>query len=190
MGAVANNPEFAAEVGVPQSVGAEFMAKGKKKKRVRKYQFGGPAVGRDPVVGTLGQGQREKFRGQMLDDQRRMRPTGSPNAGIVDILGNIDARERSMATPRGSLPTIGAPAGPSGRPPTPRELRMDEVRNRPMGFRGEELTVEKKKKKKKKKKKSAAGGTIKSYYHGGKIRGCGKETQGRRKAKMIRMKGS
>ena len=37
MAAVANNPEFAANAGVPQSVGASFMAKDKK---VKKYQAG------------------------------------------------------------------------------------------------------------------------------------------------------
>jgi len=36
MAAVANNPEFANKVGVPQNVGAEFM----KKKKVKKYQEG------------------------------------------------------------------------------------------------------------------------------------------------------
>ena len=37
MAAVANNPEFAANAGVPPSVGASFMAKDKK---VKKYQVG------------------------------------------------------------------------------------------------------------------------------------------------------
>jgi len=37
MAAVANNPEFAANAGVPRSIGASFMAKDKK---VKKYQAG------------------------------------------------------------------------------------------------------------------------------------------------------
>jgi hypothetical protein len=53
MGAVANNPEFAAEVGVPRSVGAEFMVKGKNK--VRKYQRGDMVEG-DRTAAMLGRG--------------------------------------------------------------------------------------------------------------------------------------
>ena len=169
MRAVANNPEFAAEVGVPQSVGAEFMAKDK----VKKYRNLG-SVTNSPIrdrADVLGQG------------------LGSMGAveGATDVgLGARGARSRPRTppmgfSPRSRLPTMGAPEGPFRRPGTPR----DEVRDRPLGF-----TVEDVKPRKKRKKKKSAGGTIKSYYHGGKIRGCGKETQGRRKAKMVRMKGS
>ena len=158
MGAVANNPEFAAEVGVPQSVGAEFMAKGKNK--VRKYRRGDVVEG-DRTAAMLGQG------------------LGSMGAveGATDVgLGARGARSRPRTPPMGfsprsrlPTPTMGAPEGPSI----------------PLGF-----TVEDVKPRKKRKKKKSAGSTIKSYYHGGKVRGCGKETKGRRKAKMIRMKGS
>tara|TARA_R100000687_G_C6353606_1_gene120031 strand:- start:270 stop:638 length:369 start_codon:yes stop_codon:yes gene_type:complete len=109
--------------------------------------------------------------------------------GATDVgLGARGARPRPRTppmgfSPRSSLPVIGAPEGRFRRPGTPR----DEVRDRPMGFTVEDI---KPRKKRKKKKKSAAGGTVKSYYYGGTVRGCGKETQGRRKAKMIRMKGS
>lgn len=175
MRAIAKNKKFAKKVGVSQSVGAKFMkADKKKKKRVRKYQFGGLArtPERDPTAAMLGQG------------------LGSMGAveGATDVgLGARGARPRPRTppmgfSPRSRLPTIGAPEGRFRRPGTPR----DEVRDRPMGFTVEDI----KPRKKRKKKKSAAGGTVKSYYHGGKIRGCGKETQGRRKAKMIRMKGS
>jgi len=157
MGAVANNPEFAAEVGVPQSVGAEFMAKGKKKymggglHRMPRYQIGGPArvPERDRTAATLGQG-----------------------------IGSMGAVE--------GIPTIQASEGPFRRPPTPRELRMDETRNRPMGFTVEDVTKAKKKRKNKKKQ----GKGLRNLYVGGKIRGCGKAIRGRKKAKMVRMKGS
>jgi len=154
MGAVANNPEFAAEVGVPQSVGASFMAKDKKYMggglhRMPKYQIGGPA--RTPERDT--------------------------SAMLAQGLGSAGA------TP--GLPTIGAPEGPARRRPTDREPRMDETRNRPMGFRGEEFDVERVKPRKKKKKKG-----LRNLYVGGKIRGCGKAVRGRKKAKRIVMKGS
>ena len=48
MAAVANNSEFAANAGVPQSVGASFMAKDKK---VKKYQVGN-------LVEMMGEGTR------------------------------------------------------------------------------------------------------------------------------------
>ena len=179
MRAIAKNKKFAKKVGVSQSVGAKFMAKDKKKKRVRKYQFGGPArmPERDPTAAMLGQG------------------IGSMAAveGATDVgLGARGARPRPRTppmgfSPRSSLPVIG-PEGPSGRPPTREELEADRIRRRrrgqrerPMGFTAEEVKPKRKKKK---------GGTVKSYYYGGTVRGCGKETQGRRKAKMIRMKGS
>lgn len=168
MGAVANNPEFAEEVGVSQSVGAEFMAKDKKG-RVRKYQRG-------DVVRGLGQQplpMAEQGLGSML---RPRTPMGGP------------PRTPPMGfTPRGSLPTIGASEGRFRRPGTP----MDEVRDRPFGLTVEDVTQSKKEReRKKRKKKKSTGGTVKSYHYGGKIRARGKETRGRRKAKMIRMKGS
>ena len=173
MGAVANNPEFAAEVGVSQSVGAEFMVKGK----VKKYRNLGSVTNR-PIR------DRADVLGQGLGSMGAVE--GATDVGLGAGGARPGPRTPPMGfTPRGSLPTIRAPEGPARRRPTPRELRMDEVRNRPMGFTAEEI-----KPKRKRKKKKSAGGTIKSYYHGGKIRGCGKETQGRRKAKMIRMKGS
>ena len=172
MRAIAKNKKFAKKVGVSQSVGAKFMKADKKKKRVRKYQRGDMVEG-DRTAAMLGQG------------------IGSMGAveGATDVgLGARGARPRPRTppmgfSPRSSLPVIGAPEGRFRRPGTPR----DEVRDRPMGFTVEDI---KPRKKRKKKKKSAAGGTVKSYYYGGTVRGCGKETQGRRKAKMIRMKGS
>ena len=180
MRAIAKNKKFAKKVGVSQSVGAKFMkADKKKKKRVRKYQFGGLArtPERDPTAAMLGQG------------------LGSMGAveGATDVgLGARGARPRPKTppmgfSPRSSLPVIG-PEGSARRRPTEEELEADRIRRRrrgqgkrPMGFTAEEIKSKRGKKK---------GGTVKSYYHGGKIRGCGKETQGRRKAKMIRMKGS
>tara|TARA_R110002020_G_scaffold53117_1_gene148924 strand:+ start:442 stop:936 length:495 start_codon:yes stop_codon:yes gene_type:complete len=153
MGAVANNPEFAAEVGVPQSVGASFMAKDKKK-----YMGGG--LHRMPKY----------QRGDMVEADRT-------SAMLAQGLGSAGA------TP--GLPTIGAPEGPPRRRPTARESRMDETRNRPMGFRGEEFDVERVKPRKKKKKKG-----LRNLYAGGKVRGCGKAVRGRKKAKRIVMKGS
>ena len=164
MGAVANNPEFAAEVGVPQSVGAEFMAEGKKK--VRKYEVGGVATGL-PIPEELAADERANRQ-----RPRGMRPTGSPrsspNAGILDVLGNVGAGALGV---RGGI-------GRGARAAAERAGREG-----PMGFTAEEI------KPRKKRKRKGRPGT-KSYYHGGKIRGCGKETKGRRKAKMIRMKGS
>ena len=113
------------------------------------------------------------------------------------------------------LPTIRAPEGPARRRPTDEEIMDDPAsrermrRNRQSMLRGRRatnpsaagrrqlsdllgentgmgFTAEEVKPKRKKKK----GGTVKSYYHGGKIRGCGKETRGRKKAKIVRMKGS
>ena len=42
MRAVAHNPAFAKKVGVPQSVGKEFMKADKRKGKVKKFELGGP----------------------------------------------------------------------------------------------------------------------------------------------------
>lgn len=45
MQAVANSPGFAKKVGVSQSVGREFVGKGKAMKKMKKYDGGGEARG-------------------------------------------------------------------------------------------------------------------------------------------------
>ena len=83
MGAVANNPEFAAEVGVPQSVGASFMAKDKKKymggglHRMPKYQTGDMVEADLPTIGAPeGPARRRPTDRESRMDETRTRPMG------------------------------------------------------------------------------------------------------------------
>ena len=189
MRAVAKSKKFAKKVGVSQSVGAKFMkADKKKKRRVRKYQ-----TGRLVDAGDIGaEMDRDNYDAPAIDSLRQGLGSMGAVEGATDVrLGARGARPRPRTppmgfSPRSRLPTIGASEGPARRRPTPRELRMDEVRNRPMGFRGEEFDVERVKPRKKKKKKASP----RNLYAGGKIRGCGKAIRGRKKAKRIVMKGS
>ena len=191
MRAVAKSKKFAKKVGVSQSVGAKFMkADKKKKRRVRKYQ-----TGRLVDAGDIGaEMDRDNYDAPAIDSLRQGLGSMGAVEGATDVgLGARGARPRPRTppmgfSPRSRLPTIGAPEDPARRRPTEEELEADRIRRRrrgqrerPTGFTAEEVKPKRKKKK---------GGTIKSYYHGGKVRGCGKETKGRRKAKMIRMKGS
>jgi len=83
MAAVANNPKFAKKVGVPQSVGEEFM-------KAKKYQMGGRAMGNRPMGGRA-MGNRamgnlrdeelhamEEARGKPRAPRRRAPVTGGP----------------------------------------------------------------------------------------------------------------
>jgi len=83
MAAVANNPKFAKKVGVPQSVGEEFM-------KMKKYEMGGRAMGSRPMGGRA-MGNRamgnlrdeelhamEEARGKPRAPRRRAPVTGGP----------------------------------------------------------------------------------------------------------------
>ena len=98
MAAVANNPEFAANAGVPRSIGASFMAKDKK---VKKYQVGNlvdmaegvgsvlaaaPAGMADAGEGTRGPNPDELPEGVMREEQ----------AGYLEELQNRQDEERVL----------------------------------------------------------------------------------------------
>ena len=94
MGAVANNPEFAAEVGVPQSVGASFMAKDKKKymggglHRMPKYKTGKMVDAGGAVIESFDRGQGMGFE-HMPPESFRGDVYRSPNvASKAGLTGN------------------------------------------------------------------------------------------------------
>jgi len=170
MAAVANNPEFAANAGVPRSVGASFMAKDKK---VEKYQAGNlveKVTPGKPYYSSeeLRRGFEQTLPAATSSAQLREGPLGalSPRAAIQDTV------TRGMDLFRGEEGKRGSQLA--------RKV-AGEVENR---------EVKKKKKKKKKKKDKKMGGGMLKYAHGGKVRGAGCARQGVRKTKMVTMKGS
>ena len=165
MAAVANNPKFAKKVGVPKSVGEEFMKK-PSRKRVKKYQEGGDLrvdtgskllPGSDPSLtdtpvgipkGPQGLGARENVQNAVRSNMAAARDLSTANTAINGV-------------------TAGLP------------LTVENLQ--PQGFKkGGKI--------KKSSKPAAKSKTMKSSKS--KVRGVGKATRGVRTAKMVSMKGS
>ena len=75
MQAVANNPKFAKKVGVPTKVGKEFTKETKMKKKVKKYEGGGP-LGEAPAAMVRireGMQKAEEDQRQAMRERQKMR---------------------------------------------------------------------------------------------------------------------
>ena len=93
MAAVANNPKFAKKVGVPQSVGEEFM-------KMKKYEMGGRAMG----------SRRDRRDVDMMEEARAMpRPRRVPDQVPAEEMPGFAPRRRNRAA-------APMPGGPSRGP--------------------------------------------------------------------------
>ena len=192
MAAVANNPKFAAETGVPQSVGKDYEeadnmkkqgynarlddsmgAKNGKKKQSMKSR-------RDESEGMEKSMGKRKFAG---DKAMKFQRGGPMPAGMANPRAGVSG----VATPpTGPFPepkkmptTLDVPMTGSRPPrrindPTPAQQRQAMRQARSAARRGGGGRK--------------AGGKI--YKAGGKVRGAGCATKGTRAAKMVTMKGS
>ena len=196
MAAVANNPKFAAETGVPQSVGKDYEeadnmkkqgynarlddsmgAKNGKKKQSMKSR-------RDESEGMEKSMGKRKFAGDkaMKFQAGGRMPAGmaNPRAGVNNReMPQQDAPDQDMMDTVG--PTLDVPmTGGMGRrrinDPTPAQQRQARRQARSSARRGGGGRK--------------AGGQIGAYKAGGKVRGAGCATKGTRAAKMVTMKGS
>lgn len=169
MAAVANNPKFAKKVGVPKSVGEEFM------KMKKGYKAGGklPMVkGPDgkmvPEYAADGKGKMKKggkVKKYQMGGMAQMRE--APQDESI-----MKGRKRpSMPAPRRIQDP---PRGPD-MPQTPPKKKRQGPRGGP-GM--PQMPMMK------------SGGKVKKMKSGGKVRGCGMAKQGVRAAKMVTMKGS
>lgn len=163
MAAVANNPEFANKVGVPQPVGEEFMKKSK---------------------GYMGGGMMKRYAGggklDMVEKDGKMVPFYA-----ADGKGKMKAGGKVMKYAEGDM-IIGGVGGAPGDEIT-RGIPMgydDTPRPKP------KPNPPRKKKKPEAPAKKMGGGKIKGYKKGGKVRGCGMAKRGVRPAKMVTMKGA
>lgn len=95
MAAVANNPKFAKKVGVPQSVGEEFM-------KMKKYQMGGRAMG-SRAMGGRAMGNRPMG--------------GRPMGNLSDE--KLHAMEEARGKPRAPRRRAPVTGGPTPRPSRP-----------------------------------------------------------------------
>jgi len=167
MAAVANNPKFANQVGVPKSVGEEFMKKSK---------------------GYMGGGMMKRYAGggklDMVEKDGKMVPFYA-----ADGKGKMMSGGKVMKYAKGDI--IGASPSGSGATRGPRDRAAEIRAGVPSGSLPEDgREVGKIPEKKKPAKKKMGGGKIKGYNKGGKVRGCGMARQGVRPAKMVKMKGA
>ena len=187
MAAVANNPKFAEETGVPQSVGKDYEeadsmkkqgynarlddsmgAKNGKKKQPMKSR-------RDESEGMEKSMGKRKFAGDKAMKFQRGGPMpagmANPRAGVTGGM-----RQQELIDPPTGLPMPEEGSMPPRRinDPTPAQQRQARRQARSSARRGGGGRK--------------AGGKI--YKAGGKVRGAGCATQGSRPAKMVTMKGS
>ena len=189
MAAVANNPKFAAETGVPQSVGKDYEeadnmkkqgynarlddsmgAKNGKKKQSMKSR-------RDESEGMEKSMGKRKFAGDKAMKFQRGGPMpagmANPRAGVTGGM-----RQQELIDPPTGLPMPEEGSMPPRRinDPTPAQQRQAMRQARSAARRGGGGRK--------------AGGKIGAYKAGGKVRGAGCATKGTRAAKMVTMKGS
>jgi len=187
MAAVANNPKFAEETGVPQSVGKDYEeadsmkkqgynarlddsmgAKNGKKKQSMKSR-------RDESEGMEKSMGKRKFAGDKAMKFQRGGPMpagmANPRAGVTGGM-----RQQELIDPPTGLPMPEEGSMPPRRinDPTPAQQRQARRQARSSARRGGGGRK--------------AGGKI--YKAGGKVRGAGCATKGVRAAKMVSMKGS
>jgi len=165
MAAVANNPKFANKVGVPQSVGEEFMKKSK---------------------GYMGGGMMKRYAGggklDMVEKDGKMVPFYA-----ADGKGKMKAGGEVMRYFEGGSTRGPNPSELDGAEAKDQAEYMDKMppQSKALATRGA-----KPKSKPKAPVKKMGGGKIKGYNYGGKVRGCGMAKQGVRPAKMVKMKGA
>ena len=183
MAAVANNPKFAAETGVPQSVGKDYEeadnmkkqgynarlddsmgAKNGKKKQSMKSR-------RDESEGMEESMGKRKFAG---DKAMKFQRGGPMPAGMANPRAGVSAGEMLQPAPAPIMAETGGMGRRRINDPTPAQQRQAMRQARSAARRGGGGRK--------------AGGKI--YKAGGKVRGAGCATKGTRAAKMVTMKGS
>ena len=168
MAAVANNPEFAEEVGVPKKVGEKFM------KMKKGYKAGGKL---NMVKGPDG----KMVPDYAADGKGKMKKGGKVKkyqmGGMASMMREAPQDESTMKGRKRRMPSLPAPemAPPRPLPPKPKKKRRDPREGGP-GM--PQMPMMNK------------GGKVKKMKSGGKVRGCGMAKQGVRAAKMVTMKGS
>jgi len=220
MAAVANNPKFAAETGVPQSVGKDYE-EADNMKGMKKYQRGGPmpAGMANPRAGVTGGMRQQELidpetglppkegsmsprrindptPAQQRQAMRQARSAARRGGGGRKAGGKIEAYKAGGRMPAGMAnPRAGVTGG--AMPQQGPELMMPETGSR-SPRRINDPTPAQQRQARRQARSSArrggggrkAGGQIGAYKAGGKVRGAGCATKGSRPAKMVTMKGS
>ena len=167
MAAVANNPEFAKETGVPKKVGEKFM------KMKKGYKAGGKL---NMVKGPDG----KMVPDYAADGKGKMKKGGKVKkyqmGGMASMMREAPQDESTM---KGRKRRALSMPEPERAPPKPLPPKPKKKRQGPRGGPGmPQMPMMEK------------GGKVKKMKSGGKVRGCGMAKQGVRAAKMVTMKGS
>jgi len=205
MAAVANNPKFAAETGVPQSVGKDYE-KADKMKGMKKYQAGGMSQGynarlddsmgakngkkkqgmksrRDESEGMEKSMGKRKFAG---DKAMKFQRGGPMPAGMANPRAGVNNREMPQQDAPIQNPPMTTPA-PTLDVPMTGSMPRRRI-NDPTPAQQRQAMRQARSAARRGGGGRKAGGKI--YKAGGKVRGAGCATKGTRAAKMVTMKGS
>jgi len=202
MAAVANNPKFAAETGVPQSVGKDYE-KADKMKGMKKYQAGGMSQGYnarlDDSMGAKN-GKKKQGMKSRRDESEGMEKSMGKRKFAGDKAMKFQRggpMPAGMANPRAGVSGVATP--PTGPFPEPKKmpttLDVPMTGSRPPRRINDPTPAQQRQARRQARSAARRGGGGrkaggKIYKAGGKVRGAGCATQGSRPAKMVTMKGS
>lgn len=165
MAAIAKNPKFAKKVGVPASVGEEYM----KADKGRKFKEGGAMdLAQDKKMVKKAVGMHEKqLHGGKKSNLTKLRSGGSCK-GYAEG-GSIlqDLKDKVMGTKEQNEKAKKEMAEQDAKSPDTVQAKVNRMIDKVK-------PVEKKK-----------GGMCKGYKAGGKVRGCGMATKGLTKGRMV-----
>ena len=175
MAAVANNPKFAAETGVPQSVGKDYE-KADKMKGMKKYQAGGMSQGYNARLDDS-MGAKNGKKKQSMKSRR------DESEGMEESMGKRKfAGDKAMKFQRGGP----MPAGMANRRAGVNNREMPQFNLGCGNLRSSTLL----KVLNEGKYDKVSEQIVRWDKAGGKVRGAGCATKGTRAAKMVTMKGS
>ena len=202
MAAVANNPKFAAETGVPQSVGKDYE-EADKMKGMKKYQAGGMSQGYnarlDDSMGAKN-GKKKQGMKSRRDESEGMEKSMGKRKFAGDKAMKFQRggpMPAGMANPRAGVSGVATP--PTGPFPEPKKmpttLDVPMTGSRPPRRINDPTPAQQRQARRQARSAARRGGGGrkaggKIYKAGGKVRGAGCATQGSRPAKMVTMKGS
>jgi hypothetical protein len=170
MAAVANNPEFAKKVGIPQSVGKEFEREDKKMNcgSKRKMAMGGKVGMHKMPYGTMMPGKKHG-----------MKKGGKLAAGgMVSKKSSMYEMAREAEMERDRKPRKRSSMEPEIKEVPWRDYEVAEPSEAVQTMRRQQKELD------------SRMADMPMMRKGGKVRGCGKAQRGMRNCKMVKMKGA
>lgn len=123
MRAVAHNPAFAKKVGVPQSVGQEFMKADKRKGKVKKFELGGPTSYAESGSGGGTNSFKDAFKAARKAGQGTF--TWQGKKYTTEMAGEKKAAPAAAAKPADKPAAPKVEAAPVAAPKSARETQAE-----------------------------------------------------------------